>query len=182
MTNPIAALFAWLSGVFGSQANAKKAAGATGAAGVIAAAAIFIGPWEGERTEAYLDRIAKPPVWTVCYGETRGVKAGDRYTSAQCTDMLMAALATYRDGLTRCVPALPQQPEGVQVALVSWSYNVGTSAACGSTLAKKANAGDWQGACNQLPRWDKAGGKPVKGLTNRRAAETKLCLNALKGQ
>lgn len=68
------------------------------------------------------------------------------------------------------------------MALVSWSYNVGTGAACGSTLAKKANAGDWQGACNQLRRWDKAGGKPVKGLTNRRAAETKLCLNALKGQ
>ena len=179
--------FAWLGAIFAPRASeqsqkstGRKAAGTAGTAGIIAAAAIFVGPWEGERTEAYLDRIAKPPVWTVCYGETRGVKAGDRYTSAQCTDMLMKALSTYRDGLTRCIPALPQQPEGVQVALVSWSYNVGTGAACGSTLAKKANAGDWRGACNQLPRWDKAGGKPVKGLTNRRAAETKLCLGALK--
>ena len=141
-----------------------------------------MGLCEGERTEAYLDRIAQPPVWTVCYGETRGVKRGDRYTSAQCNDMLMKALDTYRDGLIRCIPTLPQQPEGVQMALVSWSYNVGTGAACGSTLAKRANAGDWLGACNQLPRWDEAGGKTVKGLTNRRAAETTLCLNALKGQ
>ncbi|AZV00353.1 lysozyme [Paracoccus sulfuroxidans] len=173
-----AALGAWLNSLFSTP---KKAAGTAGAAAILAATAAFVGPWEGERTEAYLDRIAKPPVWTVCYGETRGVKPGDRYTSAQCNEMLMDALADYRAPLIACIPALPSQPEGVQVALISWAYNVGTGAACGSTLAKRANAGDWPGACNQLPRWNKAGGKAIQGLTNRRAAEQKLCLNALKG-
>lgn len=173
-----AALGAWLKSLFSTP---KKAAGTTGAAAILAATAAFVGPWEGERTEAYLDRIASPPVWTVCYGETRGVKPGDRYTSAQCNEMLMDALADYRAPLIACIPDLPSQPEGVQVALISWAYNVGTGAACGSTLAKRANAGDWPGACNQLPRWNKAGGKTIQGLTNRRAAEQKLCLNALTG-
>ena len=173
-----AALGAWLKSLFSTP---KKAAGTTGAAAILAATAAFVGPWEGERTEAYLDRIASPPVWTVCYGETRGVKPGDRYTSAQCSEMLMDALADYRAPLIACIPALPSQPAGVQVALVSWTYNVGAGAACSSTLANRANAGDWIAACNQLPRWNKAGGRVVAGLTNRRAAEQKLCLNALKG-
>lgn len=161
-------------------APVSKPAAAMGAAAIMAAAASFVGPWEGERTEAYLDRIAQPPVWTVCYGETRGVKQGDRYTSEQCKDMLSSALASYHTALTKCIPDLPKQRQGVQVALTSWSYNVGTGAACKSTLVKLANAGDWKGACNQLPRWNKAGGKVVKGLSNRRAAEQKLCLEDAK--
>lgn len=176
MTQFLAALGAWFRSMF---STTKRAATTAGTAAVLAAAAAFVGPWEGERTEAYLDRIASPPVWTVCYGETRGVKPGDSYTSAECGEKLMAALGEYRDQLTRCVPALPQQSLGVQVALSSWTYNVGAGAACGSTLARLANAGDWRGACNQLPRWNKAGGKVVRGLTNRRAAEQKLCLSEL---
>ena len=156
---------------------AKAAKGA--AAGVLVAAAAFVGPWEGERTEAYLDRIASPPVWTVCYGETRGVGPGDRYTPAECRAMLMDALDDFYQPLIRCIPTLPQQPEGVQVALVSWAYNVGVGAACGSTLARRANAGDWRAACNELPRWNKAGGREVRGLTNRRAAEQRMCLEAI---
>lgn len=178
MLSIFAALGAWLKSLFSTP---KKAAGTAGAAAVLAATAAFVGPWEGERTEAYLDRIASPPVWTVCYGETRGVKPGDRYTSEQCNEMLLQALSEYRFPLNACIPGLVFQPEGVQVALISWSYNVGTGAACSSTLAKRANAGDWTGACNQLPRWNKAGGRVVQGLTNRRAAEQKLCLNSLKG-
>jgi len=163
--------------LFGSRK--KKAATGTAAASVLAAAVTFDGPWEGMKTEAYLDRIAQPPVWTVCYGETRGVQAGDRYTPQECADLLLVALADFRADLVKCIPSLPAQPEGVQVALVSWSYNVGTGAACRSTLAKRANAGDWRAACDQLLRWDKAGGVVVRGLTNRRKAEHALCVGAL---
>ncbi|NPD15788.1 lysozyme [Xinfangfangia sp. D13-10-4-6] len=170
-------LFAWLGGLFAAR---PKSSAATGTAAVRIAAAAFVGPWEGERLEAYLDRIASPPVWTVCYGETKGVKQGDTYTAQQCLDMLSASLAGYHAQLAKCIPTLPLQPQGVQVALTSWTYNVGAGAACSSTLAKRANAGDWRGACDQLPRWDKAGGKVIRGLTNRRAAEQKLCLQSLK--
>lgn len=163
--------------------GAIKTVGGAATAGVLAAAAAFVGPWEGLRTDAYLDKIASPAVWTVCYGETRGVTAGDSHTPEECAAMLAAALGEFRDKLAVCIPALPDQPEGVQVALVSWAYNVGTGplGACGSTLAKLANAGDWRAACDQLPRWNKAGGKVVRGLTNRRAAERNVCIQALEG-
>lgn len=152
-----------------------------GAAAILAACAAFVGPWEGLRTDAYLDKIASPPIYTICYGETRGVKPGDRYTAEECKAMLAASLGEFRDKLAVCIPNLIVQPEGVQVALVSWSYNVGTGAACGSTLAKLANAGNWRAACEQLPRWNKAGGVAVRGLTNRRASERELCLKSLGG-
>lgn len=160
-------------------ARPKAVALGGGTAAMLAAAVAFVGPWEGMKTEAYLDRIAQPPVWTVCYGETRGVAAGDTFTPQECADMLLVALAGFHADLTACIPALPDQPQGVQVALVSWAYNVGTGAACRSTLAKRANAGDWRAACDQLLRWDKAGGVVVRGLTNRRRAEHALCVGAL---
>lgn len=169
---------AWLKKTLSTPKKAAgTAAGAT--AGLMLATAAFVGPWEGERTEAYLDRIASPPVWTVCYGETRGVGPGDRYTPAQCQQMLMDALSDFYRPLAGCIPALPQQADGVQVALTSWAYNVGVGAACGSTLARLANSGDWRGACDQLPRWNKAGGRVVRGLVNRRAAEQALCLSSI---
>lgn len=140
----------------------------------------IIAPWEGKENEAYLDRIAQPPVYTVCHGETRGVKAGDYYTDDECTEMLIETVTEFRNGLAKCLPSLPELPEGVQVAFISWSYNVGTGAACRSTLVRLANAGDIIGACNQLPRWNRAGGKVVRGLSNRRASERALCLEALQ--
>lgn len=151
---------------------------AAGLSAVAIAAAAFIGPWEGLRTTAYPDRLARN-IPTVCYGETRGVELGDIYTAAECDAMLAKAVQDFHDGLAKCIPSLPALPVGVQVAFTSWSYNVGLGAACGSTLARKANAGDLVGACNQLSRWNRAGGRAVKGLSNRRGAERTRCLGAL---
>jgi GH24 family phage-related lysozyme (muramidase) len=84
-------------------------------------------------------------------------------------------LREHAEGLSQCVNI--DLPENVQAALVSWTYNVGVNAACGSTLVRLLNQGDIVGACNQLPRWNIAGGKVVRGLTNRRMAEMDVCLN-----
>jgi GH24 family phage-related lysozyme (muramidase) len=46
-----------------------------------------------------------------------------------------------------------------------------------STLLKKFNAGDIQGAALQFKSWNKAGGKVLTGLTRRREAEMKLFLS-----
>ncbi|RRH76428.1 lysozyme [Falsigemmobacter faecalis] len=148
-------------------------------AAILLAAAAFVMPWEGLRTEAYLDRLAEPPVWTLCYGETRGVSAGMQRSRAECERGLLQALDSYHQALAGCLPGFGAQPTGVQVALTSWSYNVGTGAACGSTLVRLARAGDWAGACSELPRWNRAGGRVIAGLTARRLAETAICLNAL---
>ena len=61
-------------------------------------------------------------------------------------------------------------------ALVSFAYNVGIGAFGDSTLLKLLNAGDINGASKQFERWNKAGGKIVDGLTNRRKAEKALFL------
>ena len=149
--------------------------------GAVAAVAIaLVGTWEGLRTKAYKDIVGVP---TVCYGETRGVKMGDQYTVAQCKEMLREALADFeRQGLMRCVSQqhLARMPDELYVASLSLSYNVGTGAFCRSTMVKKINRGDYRGACNELPKWVKAGGRTVRGLVNRRRAERQLCLEGLK--
>ncbi|MGF7157599.1 hypothetical protein GGR09_000961 [Bartonella heixiaziensis] len=59
-------------------------------------------------------------------------------------------------------------------ALVSFCYNVGTTAFCNSTLLKKLNKGDYEAVPTELQKWNKVGGKPLQGLANRRAAESGL--------
>lgn len=178
MTAFLAGLSAWFASLFrtsGGQPKKKTIAG-TVTAGVLAATAAFVGPWEGRELRAYQDVVG---VWTICYGHTAGVQPGDTATAAECQDQFADDLGAYRKRLVACIPALPQQKEPVNVALISWAYNVGTGAACSSTLARKANAGDWRGACNELPRWNKAGGRVIRGLTRRRDAEQKLCLSGI---
>lgn len=59
-------------------------------------------------------------------------------------------------------------------ALVSLAYNIGLGNFERSTLLKKHNAGDYAGAKAEFARWNRAGGKILKGLTRRRAAEAAL--------
>lgn len=156
----------------------NRVVGGLAAGGVgLAAAVAFIGDWEGLRTEAYQDIVG---VWTVCYGETKGVRPGDSYTVGQCDEMLRAEILEYEAALDECLEA--DVPIGAKIAFVSWTYNVGSGAACRSTLIRKANAGDLRGACDELPRWSRAGGRIIKGLSNRRAAERALCLKSIEAE
>lgn len=146
-----------------------------GTAGAMAIAVALIGGFEGKRNEAYRDVVG---VWTVCYGETRGVHKGDVHTDAECDAMLAKGIAEFETGLDKCLTA--DVPVPAKIAFVSWAYNVGLGAACKSTLVRKANAGDLRGACRELPRWNRAGGRIIRGLTNRRIKERDLCLSAVK--
>ncbi len=159
-----------------SGAVRRKAVGAIAGSGIALSAALaFVGGWEGMRQVAYRDVVG---VWTVCYGETKGVQPGDRYSKAECDAMLAREIVAYEAQLDRCLKR--PVPIGMKIALVSWTYNVGAGAACRSTLVRKANAGDLAGACNELPRWNRAGGRVWKGLTNRRYSERALCQQALQ--
>ena len=62
-------------------------------------------------------------------------------------------------------------------ALVSFAYNIGNGNLQNSTLLKKLNSGDYQGASNEFLRWNKAGGKVLNGLTKRREKERALFLS-----
>jgi len=144
----------------------------------IASAAAFTAKWEGLRTSAYVDPVG---VWTVCYGETKGVQPGDKYSAAKCQEMLERELKLYGTALGECLAV--EMPAGAAVAFLDWSYNIGTGAACRSTLVRKANAGDLFGACDELLRWDKAriNGRlqRLRGLTNRRRDEHSRCVQSL---
>lgn len=63
-------------------------------------------------------------------------------------------------------------------ALVSFAYNVGLGNFGGSTLLKKLNAGDYVGASDEFPKWNRGGGKILPGLVKRREAEQRLFLCA----
>ena len=151
---------------------------ATALAAVLALSYGGLETWEGVETRAYWDSLGS--VWTVCLGETRGVKRGDSYTEAQCKTMAESGLKAQVAVLDACIPTLPAAPVEVQAATMVWAWNVGTGAACGSTLARNLRAGDYRAACNQLPIWNIAGGKVVPGLINRRTWERALCLSGIK--
>lgn len=148
---------------------------ATGASAalVIALATPFIAKWEGVRLEAYKDIVG---VETICFGETRGVQMGDTATMQECVALLQEGVAGFYAEIADCMTN-PKIPVGVQASMLELAYNVGSRKVCGSTMMRKANAGDYAGACGELRKWIKAGGRPVGGLVNRRAdSKQSLCL------
>ena len=154
---------------------------------------------DGKRYEAYQDIVG---VWTACDGVTKGIKPNDTFTEAQCDASLAVELQRSNDYVNRCVVTpLSDKERG---AYVSAGYNLGPAVVCGwseaqyvangnklqncrryeldgvrrcaSEVQYKLNSRDRVGACNALLSWNKAGGKVVKGLTNRRQDEVKTCL------
>lgn len=127
--------------------------------------------FEGTVTKTYKDPIG---IVTACVGHTGPeLKMGQTFTPAQCQEMLYTDLLKHADDID-CI----KRPlsDGQKAAFISFGFNVGKEKLCKSTLAKRANAGDMVGACNELMRWTLAGGKELPGLVKRREAERKLCL------
>ena len=145
-------------------------------AAVIALAAPFIAGWEGKENVAYFDRIANPPVWTVCQGLTGPMAYdGAKYTDSQCAAMFKEAVGEYYSRIETCMTN-KSIPVSVQASLLELAYNVGTTGVCTSTMMRLANSGEYKAACAQLDRWVKAGGKTIRGLVNRRNASEAMCL------
>jgi GH24 family phage-related lysozyme (muramidase) len=117
-------------------------------------------------------------VWTIGYGHTAGVGPHSRrLTEAEASRLLEADLAhTYE----RAIEALPMADElnrNQADALVSFVFNVGTGALSTDTgIGRALRARQWHKAADELLRWDKAGGRPLAGLTRRRRAERALFL------
>lgn len=140
--------------------------GAAAAALAVSSVALY----EGKVNRTYVDPVG---VLTSCYGHTGPeLRKGQTFTDEQCLDQLQADLLKHAAAL-ECVKA--PMTDGQKAAFLSFAFNVGNGAFCGSTLVRKANAGDIDGACAELSRWTYAGGKQLPGLIKRRAAERKLC-------
>ncbi|CAI1628964.1 lysozyme [Serratia entomophila] len=113
-------------------------------------------------------------VWTSGIGHTAGVSPGTVISERQAAVNLVADVYRVERAIGRCMPVTMPQP--VYDAVVSFSFNVGVTAACDSTLAGFIQRQDWRSACLQLPRWVYVNGVKSKGLERRRAAEMAYCL------
>jgi lysozyme len=136
-----------------------------------ASALVSIAAWEGYRGNAYRDIVGVP---TIGFGTTKGVKIGDTIDPVRALQRKMDDVQKFEGALKTCVKVPLHQHE--YDAFLSLAYNIGPGAFCGSTLVRKLNAQDYEGACREILRWNRAGGQVVQGLANRREAEFKTCM------
>ena len=133
--------------------------------------------FEGFRSKPYL---CPANVATIGYGSTyyadgRKVTLQDSpIDEPTASALLMHELEhTYLQGVLRNCPILMTDERKCN-AIVDFCYNLGTGRLQTSTLKRKINAQDWEGAKEQLMLWNKGGGKVLAGLTKRRVAECAL--------
>ena len=126
---------------------------------------------EGVRFTAYMDVVGIP---TICVGSTTDVKMGMRASKAECERRLRTDMNYAEHFVKKCtnVPMTQNQYD----AVASLVFNIGGPAYCKSTLAKKLNALDYNGAAREFPRWSYASGQYIGGLYKRRLAEQSLFL------
>ncbi len=125
--------------------------------------------------KAYRDMVG---VWTIGWGHTGlqhkdgTVYAGRVITKQKASELLAYDMHQFEERVNTFakVPLTPDQFS----ALVSFDFNTGGLGK--STLLRMLNAKDYAGAAEQFLRWNRAGGKEVRGLTRRRNSERNLFL------
>ena len=141
------------------------------------AALQLIKKWEGFRPAAYQDPVG---IWTIGYGTTANAgvgitpKAGMVISEGAATSYLDAAVTKFAHNVTAALTKPANENEFG--AMVSLAYNIGPTAFKRSTVARKFNEGDKKGAADAFLLWNKAGGRVLKGLANRRVEERALFL------
>ena len=143
----------------------------------LAPAQKIIRAFEGCRLSAY-----KCPagIWTIGWGATivngAAVREGDTISQSLADELLRAEILRIAAQLHEIIPVSAKWSGNQQAAVLSWIYNVGLGAAKDSTLRRRINAGEGGPVVipQELPKWDKANGRPLAGLTRRRDAEVEL--------
>jgi lysozyme len=134
----------------------------------------IIKEFEGLRLKAYL---CSAGVATIGFGTTRypndwSVELGDECTEQEAEEYLFFDVTVFS---TQIEPLIKVKLTDNQfAALLSLCYNIGITAFKKSTLLKLLNAGEIEKASAEFDKWNKAGGKVIKGLVNRRAKEREL--------
>lgn len=157
----------------------KRVAASGGLVGLAMLVAVpFIVDREGESLESYRDVVG---VWTICNGETLGVKPGMKKTAEECRQLTNSRVGQFMRRVYE-LQTVEVAPETL-AAHTSFAYNIGIGGYAKSTTLRKTNAGDVAGGCEAMLNWYKAGGKDCRprrsgcyGLWNRRKDERALCL------
>lgn len=138
-----------------------------------ASALVGLAVHEGYRDEAYIPVKGDRP--TLGFGDAQGVKPGDKTDPVRALIRLNQQADVFQRQMRQCIGDVPLYQYEWD-AVISWSFNIGSRAACGSTLVKKLQSFDYAGACQELLRWDRFNGAPLAGLTKRRQAEYQQCM------
>ncbi|MDC9621549.1 lysozyme [Xenorhabdus sp. XENO-7] len=131
--------------------------------------------YEGLRLHAYPDPATGAEPWTIGYGHTKGVKPGQVITEQQAETFLHEDLIPIYAEIQRIVKVTLTQ--GQFDALCSFIFNLGVSNFIHSTLLKKLNLADYQGAAEEFLKWDRADGRVLADLRVRRASEQKMFMS-----
>lgn len=157
--------------------NIKAKVGAAALAAVLSLLAVQEGDGPTVATpsgvvhKAYVDDVG---VLTICHGHTANVKLKDTATANQCKQWMLEDLEVADAAVTRYVNV--DLTDYQRTALWSFIYNVGTGNFRSSTMLRHINQGKFCLAAKEFPRWNKGGGKVLRGLTNRRYIEQELFL------
>ncbi|HGL5836875.1 TPA: lysozyme [Serratia marcescens] len=135
----------------------------------------FIKGFESLELKAYPDPGTGGKPWTIGWGHTKGVKPGDRITLEQAEAFFSEDLAVFELTVNSSIKRAVTQNQFD--AMVSLAFNIGGPNFAQSTLVKKFNIGDMQGAAAEFPKWRNSAGKVMPGLVKRRAEEREMFLS-----
>ncbi|MDE1474811.1 lysozyme [Xenorhabdus bovienii] len=131
--------------------------------------------YEGLRLHAYPDPATGAEPWTIGYGHTKGVKPEQVITEQQAETFLHEDLIPIYAEIQRIVKVPLTQ--GQFDALCSFIFNLGIGNFIHSTLLKKLNLADYQGAAEEFLKWDRADGRVLADLRVRRVSEQKMFMS-----
>lgn len=124
----------------------------------------------------YLQKLSGNP-WTCGFGETEGVTQGMTWTLEEATERLEVRVREFMQEVLKASPKLSKQAPERIAAVTSLCYNIGVAAYKNSTVAKKIAVDDHEGAADAILMWNKAGGRIMQGLVNRRKLERDLYIS-----
>ena len=129
---------------------------------------------EGFRDKSYDDGVG---VQTIGFGRTSGVKPGQRTTVEAELVFLNEDIKRRQQAMKACLGDVPLA-QNEWDAYLSFAYNVGTGAFCGSGVVQnlKKTPPDYEAACAKMLEWNRAGGVVNPGLVKRRKDEYQLCM------
>lgn len=140
-------------------------------------AATLCRPFEGLRLKPYICPAGYP---TIGYGTvwkpdgTKVTMEDSPITKETAEEWLLSELQTnYLAGVLKASPSLIAYPRALG-AMADFAYNLGVARYRGSTLRRKIDTQDWEGAKEQLMLWTRGGGKVLPGLVKRRQAECRF--------
>jgi lysozyme len=146
------------------------------AAGLVASATLVgsLAVYENYTSTAVIPIPGDVP--TVGFGSTKGVKLGDKTDPVRAVVRLATEATEFSKKIGACIGDVPLYQYEFD-AYVSMAYNIGPSAFCGSSVVRYLHQTppDYAAACRAILPWNKANGRVVQGLVNRRAAEYKQC-------